>query len=253
MTSRRRFLSGAGSVLLFLREGVGRVTAGTAPAASSADLLRLERLFREPPLSARPLTRWWWFGGAVTPEEITRELTFMREAGLGGAEIQPLYPVEVDDAAARSAERPLLHRRVVRPLAPLHRGGAAAGSADRLHARQRLALRRALHPHEPLRPAPRRADARRGGTASRQLASHATPDRRRSDGGGRGRPVGEGAGARPRPRPGALRSAASRGAREERGHAHVGGARRRVAPLRADRRPHRPAGEAARRSAWKVP
>jgi hypothetical protein len=45
------------------------------------------------------MTRWWWFGGAVTPEEITRELTFMREAGLGGAEIQPVYPVAVDDPA----------------------------------------------------------------------------------------------------------------------------------------------------------
>jgi len=44
------------------------------------------------------MTRWWWFGGAVTPEEITRELTFMHEAGLRGVELQPVYPVEVDDA-----------------------------------------------------------------------------------------------------------------------------------------------------------
>jgi hypothetical protein len=43
------------------------------------------------------MTRWWWFGGAVTPEEVTRELTFMKEAGLRGAEIQPVYPVTVDD------------------------------------------------------------------------------------------------------------------------------------------------------------
>jgi alpha-L-rhamnosidase len=45
------------------------------------------------------MTRWWWFGGAVAPEEITRELQLMRDAGLGGVEIQPLYPVAVDDAA----------------------------------------------------------------------------------------------------------------------------------------------------------
>jgi len=43
------------------------------------------------------MTRWWWFGGAITPEEITRELTFMRDAGLGGVELQPVYPVSVDD------------------------------------------------------------------------------------------------------------------------------------------------------------
>jgi hypothetical protein len=43
------------------------------------------------------MTRWFWFGGAITPEEITRELTFMREAGIGGVELQPLYPLEADD------------------------------------------------------------------------------------------------------------------------------------------------------------
>ena len=45
------------------------------------------------------MTRWWWFGGAVTPEEITRELTFMKQAGLRGAEIQPVYPIAMDDPA----------------------------------------------------------------------------------------------------------------------------------------------------------
>ena len=44
------------------------------------------------------MTRWWWFGGAVTPAEITRELEFMREAGIRGVELQPVYPLEVDDA-----------------------------------------------------------------------------------------------------------------------------------------------------------
>lgn len=45
------------------------------------------------------MTRWWWFGGAVAREEITRELTMMRDAGLRGVELQPVYPVEVDDPA----------------------------------------------------------------------------------------------------------------------------------------------------------
>jgi hypothetical protein len=43
------------------------------------------------------LARWWWFGGAMTREEITRELTFMRDAGLEGVEFQPVYPVAVDN------------------------------------------------------------------------------------------------------------------------------------------------------------
>jgi hypothetical protein len=102
VASRRRFLSGAGSAAFVLGSGLGRGSALSLPApraSVASDLARLERLFREPPLEARPMTRWWWFGGAVTPEEITRELTFMRDAGLGGAEIQPLYPVAVDDPA----------------------------------------------------------------------------------------------------------------------------------------------------------
>src|SRR4029453_8434767 len=64
---------------------------------SASDVGRLAAVFRDPPESARPMPRWWWFGGGVTPAEITRELTFMRDAGLRGAEIQPVYPVSVDD------------------------------------------------------------------------------------------------------------------------------------------------------------
>jgi len=100
--SRRRFLTGAGQTAVLLGSGLGRAAASLVapPAAPSPkDLAQLDQLFREPPLEARPMTRWWWFGGAITPEEITRELTFMREAGLGGAEIQPVYPVAVDDKA----------------------------------------------------------------------------------------------------------------------------------------------------------
>jgi hypothetical protein len=43
------------------------------------------------------MTRWWWFGGAATPEEITRELSLMSESGLRGVELQPVYPLEIDD------------------------------------------------------------------------------------------------------------------------------------------------------------
>ena len=98
--SRRTFLAAAGSgglAAIGLARGAP-VSAEDPPAAARA-LAAARAAFLDPPLSARPLTRWWWFGGAVTPAEITRELTFMKEAGLGGAEIQPVYPVAVDDPA----------------------------------------------------------------------------------------------------------------------------------------------------------
>jgi len=95
--TRREFLSRTGSGGLLLA-GVAPVSGRVQSVAKASAVAVLQRLFADPPPSARPMTRWWWFGGAVTPEEITRELSFMKEAGLRGAEIQPVYPVAVDDA-----------------------------------------------------------------------------------------------------------------------------------------------------------
>ena len=54
-------------------------------------------MLQNPPEEAKGWTRWWWYGCAVTHEEIIRELHFMKEAGLGGAEIAILYPLAADD------------------------------------------------------------------------------------------------------------------------------------------------------------
>ncbi|HEY2861707.1 MAG TPA: glycosyl hydrolase [Terracidiphilus sp.] len=58
----------------------------------------LYRGFLNPPDDARPMMRWWWFGPAVTKPELQKELETMRAAGIGGVEIQPVYPLELDDA-----------------------------------------------------------------------------------------------------------------------------------------------------------
>lgn len=55
-------------------------------------------LLHNPPEEAKGWTRWWWYGCAVTKEEIDRELHFMHDAGLGGVEIQILYALAADDA-----------------------------------------------------------------------------------------------------------------------------------------------------------
>ena len=52
----------------------------------SSDDLRTN--FVNPPESARPMVRWWWPGGDVSNEEIARELQIIKDAGLGGVEIQ---------------------------------------------------------------------------------------------------------------------------------------------------------------------
>lgn len=101
--SRREFLLGTASASLLLSSSQG-VRAGAesdnpmpASVSSSGEIDALRRAFLNPPQAAKPMTRWWWFGGAVTPEEITRELTLMRDAGLRGVELQPVYPLAIDD------------------------------------------------------------------------------------------------------------------------------------------------------------
>ena len=103
--TRRQFIcqSGKAGIALATAWSTPTLAAGSAPvslpenASPGGEPARLRDLFLNPPQSARPMTRWWWFGGAATPEEITRELSLMSESGLRGVELQPVYPLEVDD------------------------------------------------------------------------------------------------------------------------------------------------------------
>ena len=57
----------------------------------------LQRSFLHPPDDARIMMRWWWFGPAVTRTELEREMQLMKEGGIGGFEVQPVYPLVLDD------------------------------------------------------------------------------------------------------------------------------------------------------------
>jgi len=46
--------------------------------------------FQNPAADARPMVRWWWNGNAVEANEIKRELAVMKEAGIGGVEINSI-------------------------------------------------------------------------------------------------------------------------------------------------------------------
>lgn len=62
--------------------------------------VRNKALMQNQLLNPRPetrgCTRWWWFGCAVEEKEILRELDEMKASGIGGVELQILYPVEPD-------------------------------------------------------------------------------------------------------------------------------------------------------------
>jgi hypothetical protein len=79
--------------------------AAPAPPESVADL---HRAFDNPPDDSRIMMRWWWFGTAVVKPELERELRTMKEGGIGGVEIQPVYPVVLDDPARSLINLPYL-------------------------------------------------------------------------------------------------------------------------------------------------
>jgi hypothetical protein len=62
------------------------------------------------------MMRWWWFGPAVTNAELERELRVMKAAGIGGVEIQPVYPVELDDIRKGIRNLPYLSPEFIEAL-----------------------------------------------------------------------------------------------------------------------------------------
>ncbi|MBQ7378392.1 MAG: hypothetical protein IJW70_01780 [Clostridia bacterium] len=60
---------------------------------------KISGLLQSPAPDARGLTRWWWYGCCVDRSEIERELDYMKEAHIGGVELQILYPVTPDNSA----------------------------------------------------------------------------------------------------------------------------------------------------------
>jgi len=72
--------------------------AAVLAMAADADIESVRRSFENPPDDARIMMRWWWFGPGVTKAEIERELRAMKAGGMGGAEVQPVYPMALDDA-----------------------------------------------------------------------------------------------------------------------------------------------------------
>ncbi len=59
-------------------------------AVSRSPVADLYDLFKNPPLTYHPYVRWWWNGNKVNANELIRELRLLKEAGIGGVEINPV-------------------------------------------------------------------------------------------------------------------------------------------------------------------
>ncbi len=76
------------------------VPVAAAPDSVQPDpLADLHRAFESPPADSRIMMRWWWFGPSVTKPELEREMNLMKQGGIGGFEVQPVYPLGLDDPA----------------------------------------------------------------------------------------------------------------------------------------------------------
>src|SRR6188768_88319 len=63
------------------------------------------QLFKDPANNYRPFVRWWWNGNKIEKTELARELRLLKDAGIGGVEINPIsFPSLTDDMGKPSIE-----------------------------------------------------------------------------------------------------------------------------------------------------
>lgn len=61
--------------------------------------------FKNPSANYRPFVRWWWNGNKIEKTELARELKLLKDAGIGGVEINPIsFPSNTDDMGIASVE-----------------------------------------------------------------------------------------------------------------------------------------------------
>lgn len=102
---RRKFIIYCGQIPLeiFLGKAYGVIEPGLEIVESYQKRPHLFSLFKTPRASCRPFVRWWWNGNKVEKKELVRELRLMKEAGIGGVEINPIaFPSKGDDLGKKS-------------------------------------------------------------------------------------------------------------------------------------------------------
>ncbi|MES2898928.1 MAG: glycosyl hydrolase [Pseudomonadota bacterium] len=104
------------------------VAIGAAPSPVISDRLAdVAAHLATPPADARPLVRWWWFGPAVEKTTLERELLAMKAGGFGGVEIQPVYPMELDDPVRGIRNVPYLSPAFLDAVSFVNRKARAEG------------------------------------------------------------------------------------------------------------------------------
>jgi hypothetical protein len=84
--------------------------------AQTESLERLEKDFAKPPDDSKIMMRWWWFGPSVVNDELDREMRLMKDGGIGGFEVQPVYALALDNPAAGIRNLPYLSNDFIESL-----------------------------------------------------------------------------------------------------------------------------------------
>ena len=90
------------------------VHADNKPSKLSAQALYAQ--FQNPDSRYRPFVRWWWNGDAVVGKELVRELHLLRDAGIGGVEINrcPTVPTSTATSSSPGSASPGLRPSIPR-------------------------------------------------------------------------------------------------------------------------------------------
>lgn len=84
--------------------------------AQAQNIDGLQRSFERPPDDSKIMMRWWWFGPAVTRPQLEREMRLMKEGGIGGFEVQAVYPLLPDDPTKGIKNLPFLSEEFIDAL-----------------------------------------------------------------------------------------------------------------------------------------
>lgn len=83
------------SLLMLKNNAFSKSVVDTLIDDTDADLYEL---FKNPSMGYKPFVRWWWNGNKIERTELVRELKLLKEAGIGGVEINPIsFPSNTDD------------------------------------------------------------------------------------------------------------------------------------------------------------
>ena len=85
--------------------GFALVLCQCQPKTDGLTTEQLYEAFQQPTSEYRPFVRWWWNGDKVEADELVREMRLLKEAGIGGVEINPIaFPTYCDSLGKPSLQ-----------------------------------------------------------------------------------------------------------------------------------------------------